>query len=372
MGQNIREKIMDKNFKNFIDTTFLNDNFDFQKGRFTIHLPEVFGFCGGVISALKKLENTVEQCDESNIYLLGEIIHNPTVNEYFTQKGVNIIPENNIDQIYEVAGVADIIVIPAFGIPLSTEYRLRKAFHNIVDTTCKNVISVWDFISEQSEKGSTIILHGKPGHPEVKATVSRTDKNTSVVILPNIKAAEKFAYFLENGFPEEILKKKESIQYGIYWNINNFNMEDFTLANQTTMLYDDTQKIENIISDAIIKRNAKLSSCNTICRATYLRQKAAEKLCKKQPDLMFVVGGYDSSNTNHLYLLAKKHTKTIYIKDANAITQNTINCYLPEEDIEQKLKTKEIFKDCNSIGILAGASCPFSVINDLINKIGKI
>ena len=363
---------MHNRFKKFVDTSFLNRNLEFKTNDFTIILPEIFGFCGGVVSALNKLERTVKQCNENKIYLLGEIIHNPTVNEYFAKKGVRIVPENNLNKIFDVASPPDIIVIPAFGIPLHIEYRVRKTFHNIVDTTCKNVRSVWDFISEESQIGATVLLHGKPGHPEVKASVSRAEKSGSVITLPNIPAAEKFADFIKNGFPEHILNQKESTQFGIHWIINNFNAENFALANQTTMLYDETKKIEEILLEATKKAGSKLSSCNTICRATYLRQKAAGKLCKKKPDLVFVVGGYDSSNTNHLYYLAKNNSKTFYIKNADAITQNSVNCYFPENGVEKKIRIKEVFENSSTIGLLAGASCPFSVINDLIKKIGSV
>ena len=363
---------MNNSFSSFVDSSFCNKKKTFHAGKFEIILPEVFGFCGGVISALKKLENTVQQCKESSIYLLGEIIHNPTVNEYFIQKGVKIIPENNLTSIFNIANPTDIIILPAFGIPLEIEYKVRKHFHNIVDTTCKNVRSVWDFISDQSTKGATIILHGKPGHPEVKASVSRAEKHGSVITLPDISAAEKFISFINNDFHEKTLNKNESIQYGIHWIVNNFNNKKFALANQTTMLYDETKKIEGILSNAARTADAEFYSSNTICKATFLRQKAAEKLCSTKPDLIFVVGGYDSSNTNHLFTLASRNTKTIYIKDDKALTSANVNCYDVKNMSEYKVNTTDVFSNCKRIGLLAGASCPFSVINNLISKLGNI
>ena len=359
-------------FSDFVDSSFLKKNSEIEKGKYKILLPEVFGFCGGVISALKKLENTVTQCEGINIFLLGEIIHNPTVNEYFSFRGVKIIPENELDKIFTIARPADIVIIPAFGIPLNIEYKGRKFFHNIVDTTCKNVIDVWDFILEEAKKSSTIILYGKPGHPEVKASTSRAARTNSVIILPDIKAAETFTNFIKNGFPEDLQNNSEFDKYGIHWILKDFAPKRFALANQTTMLYNETLKIANMLKNAASAAGYESSSCNTICRATYLRQKAAEKLCDKNPDLIFVIGGYDSSNTNHLFKLADSKTQALYIKDDKALTSKEITCYNLKAKEEFTVKTEKILKNCMTIGLLAGASCPFSVIKKIINKIEKI
>ena len=362
---------MNKEFSSFIESSFFSTSKNLDVGKFKILLPEVFGFCGGVISALNKLENTLNKCQGIKIFLLGEIIHNPTVNNYFLKSGVKIISEPNLTSIFDIASPADIIIIPAFGIPLDIEYRVRKTFHNIVDTTCKNVKSVWDFIYEESGKNSTILLHGKPGHPEVKASISRSIKSSSVIILPDIAAAETFASYFKKGFPV-LPKKGKFIKDGIHWMINNLNLNRLALANQTTMLYSETKKIEKILKTAIENTNKEFISCNTVCAATHLRQKAAEQLCTQNPDLILVVGGYDSSNTNHLYKLAAAKTKTIYLKDSTAFSHDKIKHFLLEKQKEIIVSTKTIFKDCKTIAILGGASCPFSEIKKLIKKIGEI
>ena len=366
---------MDKLFGEKIKTLFESNTRTTHSGRFKIILPEIFGFCDGVISALKKLENIIEINDSKKIYLLGEIIHNPTVNQYFISSGVNIIPESSLNNIFKLAKQDDNIIIPAFGIPLNLEKRIRRKYKNVIDTTCRNVKSVWNFISSETKKKSTIILYGKPGHPEVKASISRAENNSCIIVLPNLKATEDLAAFLNNSNLNNLKQSIENIcsnkEIRCY-NSQFFNPERFALANQTTMLYNETLKVEKIIRDIIEKKGSKLFACDTICRATYLRQKAALTVCRQNPDLIFVVGGYESSNTLHLYKLAQKYSPVYYLKDADSIENSNITFFIPEQSKEIKVSTKQMLKNISKIAIFAGASCPFAVINKIIEKLGVL
>ena len=354
-------------------------------GKFKIMLPEISGFCGGVISALKKLESVIASIQQPkqqttkpspSIFLLGEVIHNSTVNQDIASVGVKIIPESKINTVFKIAKEDDYVVIPAFGIPLALEKKIRNQYKNIVDTTCKNVKSVWNFISSEAEKGSTILLYGKPGHPEVKASISRAGKLNCVIILPSLDSAKHFAEYLKKNAPlksinnsdKDALQKKEIF----FYNYRHFNPKRLALANQTTMLYNEAMEVEHIIKEAISTDYSKLIACNTICTATYLRQQAAIKVCKQKPDLIIVVGGYDSSNTAHLYELAEKYTTTYYIKDADSIDNSKITHFLPRLSEEIQISTQHALKDISAIAILAGASCPFTVISKIIKKLETI
>ena len=366
---------MNRLFEKKIETLIENNTRTVHSGRFKIILPEVFGFCGGVISALKKLENIINTGDDIKVYLLGEIIHNPTVNQYFISSGVNIIPESNLDSIFKIAEQDDYIIIPAFGIPLDLEKKIRVKYKNIVDTTCRNVKSVWDFISLEAKNKSTLILYGKPGHPEVKASISRAENDSCIVILPDLETAKYFSFILSNNVLTDLKQSVKNIPVttGIrVKNIECFNSKRFALANQTTMLYSETIKVEKIIRNTLEKKGSRLSACNTICRATHLRQTAARKICSQTPDLIFVVGGYESSNTLHLYKLAQNYSSVYYLKDAESIGDSNIVCFLPEELREVQMPTKQMLKDTSVIAILAGASCPFTVIDKIITKLKAI
>lgn len=363
---------------------FLADFFKKQKinkkvGKYFIFVPEIFGFCDGVVTALKKLSLTLDEIKRGQkVYLLGEIIHNPTVNQHFLESGVQIIPTSAIKNISNIANPDDILVFPAFGIPLVYEKEIRKNFPNIIDTTCKNVKSVWEFISFQARRKSTIILHGRPGHPEVEASISRIIDKTAAIIIPDLKAAKKLAKHIQNNFLflqkyKNISKNRTFEKDGIvYCNIKKINPNKFALANQTTMLYNDTIAIEEKLKQITTQKKINFSSCKTICNATYLRQQAAIKLCQKKPDIMLVIGGYDSSNTNQLYKLAKHHAITYYIKDSSAISNKKITYFVPEKNIEKQDPIARHFNSAKTIGILAGASCPFSVVNNVIKKLAQL
>ena len=366
---------MKRLFEKKIKTLYENSVSTIQAGRFQVMLPEVFGFCDGVISALKKLENIISINVDKNIYLLGEIIHNPTVNQYFVSSGVNIIPESNLDNIFNLAEGDDYIVIPAFGIPLNLENRIRRRYKNIIDTTCRNVKSVWEFISSEAKKNSTIILYGKPGHPEVKASISRTENNSCIIVLPDLEAVEYFTSCLNNCDLSSIKQSIESTcvnKDSRCYNSQSFNPKRFALANQTTMLYNETIEIEKIIRNTVEKKHSELIACDTICRATYLRQKAAQEVCRKNPDLIFVVGGYESSNTLHLYRLAQKYSSVYYLKGVESIGDSNVTFFIPEQSKEITISTKQLMKNISKIGIFAGASCPFAVINKIIEKLGVL
>jgi len=385
-------------FENKIKINIHNGIKTVNAGRFQILLPEIFGFCGGVIAALKKLENAIKNNLVNNkIFLLGEIIHNPSVNQSFIDAGVIIIHENEMRTVFNLANDDDFIVIPAFGIPLDLEIKIRQRYKNIVDTTCRNVKSVWNFILQESELGSTIILHGKPDHPEVKASISRAGDNNCVIVLPNLNAAEKFLSFLKYCFSEftvydhmEIkenklqlwnLKKDKFLkfiyennleEYILFHNIQNFNFYRLALTNQTTMLYDDTIALEKSLRNGLEGSKCELYACDTICKATFLRQLAAKKICNLNPDLIIVIGGYDSSNTTHLYYLAKQFSKVYFIKDSFSITESILTYFIPEKNQEQNIDINILFHNILKITILAGASCPFREIYGVINKLSNI
>ena len=334
-------------------------------GRFEVVLPEVFGFCGGVIHALKLLEETIISNPDKKLFLLGEIIHNTNVNEYFQAKGVNILPHNVMEQIFSVAAADDIIIIPAFGIGINLESRIRKHFKTVIDTTCKDVKRVWEFVREESSKGATILIHGHPNHPEVEATISRASFNSAIIVIPNLKSAELFADFFRTR------KSLHGISKEIYViNGEKFNTKRIALANQTTMLFNETVEIETILKKTLEQFGCTFVACQTICKATYNRQTAALRLLgKENPDIVFVVGGYGSSNTNNLYFLANQVCSTFYIKDSSSIKEDGLEHYIPSKNKTTFSILSDVFSSVKKIAILAGASCPVGIVNSLVERL---
>ena len=337
-------------------------------GRWNVHLPRVMGFCGGVLHALQMLQKTLECRNAHRIWLLGEIIHNDTVNEYFRSQGVRILPEAEINAIFELARPTDVIVIPAFGIPRDLDCQLREFCRNealIVDTTCRYVKRIWDFVEKMAAERRTILVHGKPNHPETRATLSRalTIEN-AVVLIPDLDTARIVAAAIQSGslttLPECLTR-----------NCAKLTSANMAIVNQTTMLYQETCEIEKLIMEAVNEVNGVLGKASTICRATQDRQDAALELCSHGCDVIIVVGGFSSSNTNQLYRLAAKRCPTYFIRNALALKADRIRHYRPES-ANEVITHEWLSEGIRNIGLLAGASCPPSDIGAVIRKLEEI
>src|SRR6187549_918843 len=146
-------------------------DFTLQSGRLTIHLAREFGFCYGVDRAVDYAYQTRERFPDRAIYLTGEIIHNPHVNEKLRAMGIRFLTDeaDAIDRI----GPTDVVILPAFGVTVATLEQLDRRGATLVDTTCGSVLNVWKNVRRYSESGYTSIIHGKVWHEETQATASQ-------------------------------------------------------------------------------------------------------------------------------------------------------------------------------------------------------
>lgn len=338
-----------------------NGEIRLRSGR-TLMLPRAFGFCAGVMRALRMLDTWIRVEVPGNIHLLGPIIHNDTVNNAFREQGVNILPENDIEAVFRDAESSDRIVLPAFGVPVEVEERLRQAFldENILDTTCPYVRRVWAFLSRLRGGGWTVAVHGKAGHPETRATVSRALRVADTVLLvPSEREVDLVCEAMAAGgwhsYPTHLRRGDAAAGIG-----------PIALVNQTTMLYDDTLAIARQLSHCAQRAGLGVTLADTVCRATQERQHAAAELCARRPDVVLVVGGFTSSNTAQLYRLAIAATETFFIDGAASLSPQMIVHYVPGDGIlhtESWLPT-----GWKRLGLLAGASCPASDIGAVIRR----
>ena len=333
-------------------------------GSWTLHLPQAFGFCGGVQHALKTLQHTLATRGTRTVWLLGQIIHNDTVNAFFRTQGAHILPEQQIDSVFARAAPDDIIVIPAFGVPLDLDSRLRafcRSPDQLVDTTCRYVKRIWTFVEAMAAEKRTILIHGKPDHPETRATLSRalTPEN-AVILIPDLAAARHLADLIRRRALAEVPQS-------LVRNPGRLTLERMALVNQTTMLYQETKEIDAVIHDALDSVRGSLALAETLCRATQDRQNAATELCRKGCDLAIVVGGFSSSNTTQLYRLAKEYCPTYFIRDATALTRAEIRHHHPDRH-ETAVTRDWLPASVRHIGILAGASCPPCDIGDVLRR----
>jgi 4-hydroxy-3-methylbut-2-enyl diphosphate reductase len=348
----------------------------------TFMLPEHFGFCKGVKKALQLVDQAEKKlASKGCCYILGEIIHNPGVNLFLKNQGIKIIPEDSLENIFKIAGPDDQIVISAFGVDKELTQKLTEKFpHTLVDAACPNVKKVWNFVADQGKDKRTIILYGKPNHAEIKATVSRalTPENSVIVIQDTqqcIALCSMISDFFKNHLKNIPLDNQSLINGFKTFNItvHNPGFLDFTrlsLANQTTMLYSKTLEIEQHLKHTI-KGKGSIVTSNTICRATQIRQDSALELCKKNPHIIIVAGGYESSNTASLYRLARAYKKTWFVENSKCIEKIGITHFIPEKN--SVVTTKDWFlPEYTKIGILAGASCPAVTVGNIIRKIAAL
>ncbi len=139
-----------------------------------VKLAKEFGFCYGVERAIDLAYAARKYFPpDKPIYLLGEIIHNPEVNDQIRNMGIQIISPKPTEEEMTRLHAGDVVIIPAFGTEVGTRKRLEEKGCVLVDTTCGDVMSVWKRVRQYSKESVTSIIHGKAWHEETKATSSQ-------------------------------------------------------------------------------------------------------------------------------------------------------------------------------------------------------
>src|SRR5436190_18988262 len=146
------------------------DGFRYQSGRLTIHLAREFGFCYGVDRAVDYAYQTRQRFPDRAVFLTGEIIHNPHVNDRVRAMGIGFL--SDAGQSLERLGTDDVVILPAFGVTVSMLQALEERGCTLIDTTCGSVLNVWKNVRRYAEGGYTSVIHGKVWHEETQATAS--------------------------------------------------------------------------------------------------------------------------------------------------------------------------------------------------------
>jgi len=266
---------------------------------------EEAGFCFGVQRAVDIAIEAVKNHENNDVYTLGPIIHNPQVVEKLENLGVKSI--DSIDEIEQ-----GVIIIRSHGVePKILDKAKEKGLH-IIDATCPYVKNAQKYAAKLVEEGYQTFIYGDKDHPEVKGIYGATNKKATII---NSK--------------DELLNKKINDKIGF--------------VAQTTK---SPVSYKELISEVIIKTN-ELKVFNTICNTTEIRQNSALNLAKKV-DVMFVIGGHNSANTNRLAEICRKtKTPTYHIETSEEIDPN----WIAEKE---------------KIGITAGASTPDWLIKEVI------
>jgi 4-hydroxy-3-methylbut-2-enyl diphosphate reductase len=349
-------------------------------GDLTIKLAKEFGFCYGVERAIDLAYAARKVFPEpARIFLLGEIIHNPEVNDQIREMGIVSLRPKPADE--EIAHITadDVVIIPAFGTEVDTRRKLEAIGCQTVDTTCGDVMSVWKRVRQYTKDKVTSIIHGKAWHEETKATSSQATANGGGHYLVVFTLAETdyvCNYILHGGDKQEFLKKfKGAYSEGFD---PDLHLNAIGVANQTTMLRGETEEVQRRLRNAMAQKfgEANLGQhfrfFDTICGATQDRQDALEKLLRQPLDLLLVIGGYNSSNTSHLAEMGEAKLPTYFIKNATKMISDKVISHYDQhkhEEIETRdwLPTGKVI-----VGITAGASCPNNLIEDTIRRLFEL
>lgn len=345
-------------------------------GRTTIRLAKEFGFCYGVERAIDLAYAAAKVFTDKRIFLLGEIIHNPDVNAQMDALGIKHLAAHPADADLDSLSAGDVVIVPAFGAEVSVIDAVKAHDCQIVDTTCGDVMSVWKRVRQNATERVTSIIHGKASHEETRATASRalgSDGLGHFVIVLDLNEAQKVAdYMVHGGDPAEFLTFFRGATSPGFDPLTH--LERIGVANQTTMLRSETESIQNLLRDAVARRDAGSTAnfryFDTICGATQDRQDALFQLLKESLDMLIVVGGYNSSNTTHLAEIGSEKLPTWFIANADRIISSQeirhFDLHLKKEITSADwLPARENL----TIGITAGASCPNSLIEETIRRL---
>ncbi len=279
-----------------------------------IYIGENSGFCFGVKRAIDKTLE-VSNNGSSRVATLGYIIHNTQAVRKLKDFGVKII-EDPQDFENQLNGVTHVI-IRTHGVKKEITEKLKQKMINFFDATCPFVIRSQRIVEKFSDLGYDIVIFGNPDHPEVVGVISYAKGR--VYVVQNPQDVEKLPF-----------------------------MRKVVVVSQTTQKLDDFIEVVK----KILERGFEVRVFNTVCEVTIDAQKEAYDIAKIS-DIVIVVGGRMSSNTDKLYKVCKDLVETHKIETADELLEDWV-------------------ANKNKIGIVAGTSTPDWVIKEVIDKLKKL
>jgi 4-hydroxy-3-methylbut-2-enyl diphosphate reductase len=350
----------------------------YVSGRLTVHLAREFGFCYGVDRAVDYAYQARKRFPDRQVFLTGEIIHNPHVNTQLRDQGIRFLSDPG--ESYDNLTPDDVVILPAFGTTVELLEDLVGRGCTLVDTTCGSVLNVWKNVKRYAEDSFTSVIHGKYWHEETRATASQTlnaGGGAYLVVLDRDEAGLVCDYIRYGGDRAEFLQRfAAAVSPGFD---PDLHLQRVGCANQTTMLSSESVAIGEMFRDAVRDRYgddelpARFRAFDTICSATQDRQDAVIALLAEQPiDLMVVIGGYNSSNTCNLARICAEHRPTYHIADAAGLVSSTLIRHKPIGGKEEVTTTGWLPGGAVTIGLTSGASTPNNIVEDVIERLDAL
>jgi 4-hydroxy-3-methylbut-2-enyl diphosphate reductase len=350
-----------------------------KAGRLTFHMARSLGFCYGVDRAVEYAYETCRKFPDRRIFLVGEIIHNPLVNHQLESMGVKFLyPDADGEFDFTPVERSDVVILPAFGVSIDAFERLRAIDCVLVDTTCGSVLHVWKRVESYARDGFTALIHGKYRHEETRATSSQVLKHEggSFLVVRDMDEADLVCDFIRGDADADAVRRAFAGKTTEGFD-PEVHLQRIGVANQTTMLATESLEIARVVGEAIRDRwgDAELQnrfrSFDTICSATQDRQDAVLDLMRREPDMMLVIGGYNSSNTTNLANICSDHVRTYHIEtdrnidpERGTISHKQVSTGAVVEESDWLPREGEL-----EIGLTAGASTPDSLIGRTVERI---
>ena len=351
-------------------------------GDVTIRLAREFGFCYGVERAVEYAYQTRKKFPDRNIFLVGEIIHNPHINQRLRDAGVTFLHHDptRAEGAFDFSAVRpeDVVILPAFGVTVADFAVLRDLGCVMVDTTCGSVLNVWKRVEGYARDGFTALIHGKYYHEETRATASQVMKypDGHYLVVRDMAEAQIVCEFLEGMRTAAEIRERFAHAASPEFDPER-DLRQIGVANQTTMLARESLAIAAEVRAAMARGRgeeyaaAHFRTFDTICSATQDRQDAVMELLEEPLDAMVVIGGYNSSNTISLAALCSERVPTFHVEDSRCIDPESGVIHHRVKQGHVDVATADWLPAGRPVrvGVTAGASTPNNKIADAVARI---
>jgi 4-hydroxy-3-methylbut-2-enyl diphosphate reductase len=333
-----------------------------------------------VENAIEISYKALEENPDRRIFLLSEMIHNPEVNNDLKGRGVKFIMDTSGNQLinWDDLNNEDVVIIPAFGTTIEIQKKLLEIGLNTLeyDTTCPFVEKVWNRASMLGESDFTIIVHGKHKHEETRATFSHSKENAPTIIVRDIEETRILGKAIKNEISKEEFNSLFNDKFSEGFDLEK-DLLKIGVVNQTTMLATETEAIAEYLKNIMVEkfgidniREHFADTRDTLCYATHDNQRATLSLLEEKADLAIVVGGYNSSNTSHIVELCREKLPTYFVSSAKKIiSKDKISHFNLQNKLEITSENYLDYKNPVTIILTSGASCPDSIVEEVMNKL---
>ncbi|MCX7785446.1 MAG: 4-hydroxy-3-methylbut-2-enyl diphosphate reductase [candidate division WOR-3 bacterium] len=338
-----------------------------NKPQMTIHIAEPTGFCFGVKRAihlaLQGLKTRPQAQNKGIVYTLGPIIHNQSVVNQLRQSGIKTAPNlSYLKRIKPAQRKTSVVVIRSHGVAPGVINRIEKLGYKIIDATCPYVKRIQNIALKLKKENFLTVIIGDKRHPEVKGILGYAQ-------------------------PFSIVFSKNQDLFRIIRQAQNCGRK-IGVVGQTTLPIEYFQKAVKILNNT--DKLQEIRVYNTLCKEALTRQRLCQKLSRSS-DIMIVVGGKNSANTQHLVEIAQKFCPRVYqvaepeeinpnwFKDLGGVSYNKFTqtykapLYFKKPQERQRVNSPSYKNsghiDQLKVGVVAGTSTPCELVLAIVDKI---